>query len=89
MLNKLLKRKYITTILHGCNIFSNNWSITGCGLCCPVYGKLHIKDPLLLIGKSSLCGDGEFCRKKCHNDDMLDVQWPMIRKSICSRSVIK
>ena len=24
---------------------------------CSVYGKVHIKDPLLLIEKSSLCGD--------------------------------
>ena len=28
----------------------------GCGMCYPVYAMVHIKDPLLLIGKSSLCG---------------------------------
>ena len=28
-----------------------NWSVKGCGVCCPVCGKVHIKDPLLLIGK--------------------------------------
>ena len=27
------------------------------GMYCPACGKVHIKDPLLLIGKSSLCGD--------------------------------
>ena len=26
-----------------------------CGMYCSVYGKVHIKDPLLLIEKSSLC----------------------------------
>ena len=31
---------------------------------CPVCGKLQIKDPLLLIGKSSLCRDGRFPLKK-------------------------
>ena len=31
--------------------------VTKCrGMCCPVCGMVHIKEPLLLIGKSSLCG---------------------------------
>ena len=34
------------------------------GMCCLVYGKVHIKDPLLLIGESSLCGDGRVPLKK-------------------------
>ena len=34
----------------------HNWFIKGCGMYCSVYGKVHIKDPLLLIEKSSLCG---------------------------------
>ena len=42
----------------------HNWSIKGCDTWFPVYGKVHIKDPLLVIGKSSLCGDGEFCLKR-------------------------
>ena len=29
-------------------------------LCYPVYGIVHIKEPLLLIGKSSLCGGSGF-----------------------------
>ena len=45
-------------------LFQPVWSIKGCGMCCPVYGKAHIKDPLLLIGKSSLCGDSPFPLKK-------------------------
>ena len=31
------------------------------------YGKVHIKDPLLLIEKSSLCGGSGFPSKKCVN----------------------
>ena len=38
----------------------HNWSIKGCGMCCPVCEKVHIKDPLLLIAKSSQCGDSGF-----------------------------
>ena len=42
----------------------HNWSIKECGMCCPVCGKVHIKDPLWLIGKSSLCGDSGFPLQK-------------------------
>ena len=31
-----------------------------CGMCHPVYGMVHIKEPLLLIDKSSLCGGSRF-----------------------------
>ena len=31
---------------------------------CPLCGKVHIKDPLLLIGKSSLCADSGLPLKK-------------------------
>ena len=30
------------------------------GMCYPVCGMIHIKEPLLLIGKSSLCGGSRF-----------------------------
>ena len=33
----------------------HNWFIKGRGMYCSVSGKVHIKDPLLLIEKSSLC----------------------------------
>ena len=62
------------SILHGESICSwgyfpfqpgvHNWSIKGLGMCCPVCGKVHIKDPLLFIGKSSLFGDSGFHLKK-------------------------
>ena len=35
-------------------------SSPGRGMCYPVCGIVHIKEPLLLIGKSSLCGGSGF-----------------------------
>ena len=49
---------------------SNQWSTTGLSkavVCTVLYGKVHIKDPLLLIEKSSLCGGSGFPSKKCVN----------------------
>ena len=37
-----------------------DWCNKGCGMCYPVCGMVHIKEPLLLIGKSSLCGGSRF-----------------------------
>ena len=45
----------------------HNWFIKGRGMYCSVYGKVHIKDPLLLIEKSSLCGASGFPSKKFVN----------------------
>ena len=33
----------------------SNWCNRGCGMCYPLCGAMHIKDPLLLIRKSSPC----------------------------------
>ena len=41
--------------------------IKGRGMYCSVYEKVHIKDPLLLIEKNSLCGGSGFPSKKCVN----------------------
>ena len=38
----------------------HDWCNKGCGVCYPVCGMVHIKEPLLLIGKSSLCGGSRF-----------------------------
>ena len=38
----------------------HDWFNKGCGICYPVCGMVHIKEPLLLIGKSSLCGVSGF-----------------------------
>ena len=38
----------------------HNWCNKGCGMCHPVCGMMHIKEPLLLIGKNSPCGSSGF-----------------------------
>ena len=38
----------------------HDWCNKGRGMCYPVCGMVHIKEPLLLIGKSSLCGSSGF-----------------------------
>ena len=38
----------------------HDWCNKGCGMCYPVCVMMHIKEPLLLIGKSSLCGSSRF-----------------------------
>ena len=38
----------------------HDWCNEGRGMCYPVCGMMHIKEPLLLIGKSSLCGGSGF-----------------------------
>ena len=39
---------------------AHDWCNKGYGLYYSVCGMMHIKEPLLLIGKSSLCGSSEF-----------------------------
>ena len=38
----------------------HDWCNKGHGMCYPVCGMVHIKEPLLLIGKSSPCGGSRF-----------------------------
>ena len=38
----------------------HNWCNKGSGMCYPVCGMVHIKEPLLLIVKCSLCGSSGF-----------------------------
>ena len=38
----------------------HDWCNIGRGMCYPVCGMVHIKEPLLLIDKSSLCGGSGF-----------------------------
>ena len=54
----LMVRWVIGSILHGVDPLS--WCSKGRGVCYPVCGMVHIKEPLLLIGKSSLCGGSGF-----------------------------
>ena len=41
----------------------HDWCDKGRGMYYPVCGMMHIKEPLLLIGKSSLCGGSGFPRR--------------------------
>ena len=38
----------------------HDWCNKGRGICYPVCGMMHIKEPLLLIGMSSPCGGSGF-----------------------------
>ena len=64
----LMVRWVVGSILHGVDPLSyfsfqpvlHNWCNKGCGMCYPVCWMVHIKEPLLLINKSSLCGGSGF-----------------------------
>ena len=59
----LMVRWVVGSILHGVDPLSyfsfqpvlHNWCNKGRGMCYPVCGMVHIKEPLLLIDKSSIC----------------------------------
>ena len=64
----LMVRWVVGSILHGMDPLSNfsfqpvlhDWCNKGRGMCYPVCGMVHIKEPLLLIDKSSLYGSSAF-----------------------------
>ena len=64
----LMVRWVVGWILHGVDPLSyfsfqpvlHNWCNKGRGMCYPVCGMVHIKEPLLLTDKSSLCGSSRF-----------------------------
>ena len=64
----LMVRWVVGSILHGVDPLScfsfrpvlHDWLNKGRGMCYPVCGMVHIKEPLLLIDKSSLCGSSRF-----------------------------
>ena len=64
----LMVRWVVGSILHGVDPLSyfsfqpvlHDWCDKGRGMCYPVCGMVHIKEPLLLIDKSSLCGGSGF-----------------------------
>ena len=64
----LMVQWVVGSILHGVDPLSyfsfqpvlHDWCNKGCGMCYPVCGMVHIKEPLLLIDKSSLCGGSGF-----------------------------
>ena len=64
----LMVRWVVGSILHGVDPLSyfsfqpvlHDWCNKGRGMCYPVCGMVHIKEPLMLIVKSSLCGGSGF-----------------------------
>ena len=64
----LMVRWVVGSILHGVDPLSyfsfqpvlHDCCNKGRGMCYPVCGMVHIKEPLLLIDKSSLCGGSRF-----------------------------
>ena len=64
----LMVRWVVGSIIHGVDPLSyfsfqpvlHDWCNKGRGMCYPVCGMVHIKEPLLLIGKSSPCGGSGF-----------------------------
>ena len=64
----LMVRWVVGSILHGVDPLSyfsfqqvlHDWCNKGRGMYYPVCGMVHIKEPLLLIDKSSLCGSSGF-----------------------------
>ena len=66
--HSLMVRWVVGSILHGVDPLSyfsflpvlHDWYNKGRGMYYPVCGMVHIKEPLLLIGKSSLCGSSGF-----------------------------
>ena len=64
----LMVRWVVRSILHGVDPLSyfsfqpvlHDWCNKGHGICYPVCGMVHIKEPVLLIDKSSLCGGSRF-----------------------------
>ena len=64
----LMVRWVVGSILDGVDPLSyflfqpvlHDWCNKGCGMCYPVCGMVHIKEPLLLINKSNLCGGSGF-----------------------------
>ena len=64
----LMVRWIVGSIRHGVDPLSyfsfqpvlHDWCNKGRGMCYPVCGMMHIKEPLLLIRKSSPCGDSGF-----------------------------
>ena len=54
-------RWVVGSILHGGHTQPFlDWCNKGRGMCYPLCGMMHIKEPLLLIGKSSPCGGSGF-----------------------------
>ena len=89
-------RWVVGSILHGVDPLSyfsfqpvlHDWSNKGRGMYYPVCGMVHIKEPLLLIGKSSPCGGSGFplSLSEC---SFTICPMPYNRKIKCGECVVK
>ena len=59
-LRLLMVRWVVGSIPHGGPSHCSTTGVTCHGIFCSVWGMVHIKEPLLLIGKSSPCGGSWF-----------------------------
>ena len=80
----------VGSILHGgpTELFLHERCNKGCGMCYPVCGMVNVKDPLLLIGKSSQCsGEEDFLSR------YLSGPLPYVRRHItvnqCVECIVK
>ena len=62
----------------------HDWCNKGRGMCYSVCGMVHIKEPLLLIGKGSPCGGSRFPLSR-----YLNGPTPYNRKIKCVECVVK
>ena len=72
--------------LHSFQPVLHDWCNKGSGMCYLVCGMVHIKEPLLLIGKSSLCGGSGMCYLVC---GMVHIKEPLLligKSSLCGGS---
>ena len=54
------RRKWVKDSRSDVKLHNHHWCNKGCGMYYPVCGMMHIKEPLLLIIKSSPCGGSGF-----------------------------
>ena len=60
-INHFIDLYHLMWLISFCELYHlHDWCTKGRGMCYPVCGMVHIKEPLLLIGKSSPCGGSRF-----------------------------
>ena len=92
----LMVRWVVRSILHGVDPLSyfsfqpvlHDWCNKGHGMCYPVCGMVDMKEPLLLIGKSSPCGSSGFPLSLSEWSFTICLT-PYNRKIKCVESIVK
>ena len=89
-------RFFVGLMLHGVDPLGyftfqpvlHDWCNKGHGMCYPVCGIVHIKEPLMLIGKCSPCGSSRF-PLSLSKWSFTIYPTPYNRKIKCVESVVK